>query len=97
MHESVSSNGTPRRAPSSITCALCSAANGAATVSACARPRDRASAIAVKKAGVASGNGLPASGPSTMRRASARAATMPALASSVTLRPTRYTSVSGVS
>ena len=57
--------------------------------SACARPRDSASAIAAKNAGVASGNGLPASGPSAMRRASARAATTPALASSVRLRPMR--------
>ena len=67
MHESVSSRGTPRLTPSRMTSLLCIVENGVTTSRSWARPSESARAIAAKNSGVASGNGLPASGPSARR------------------------------
>jgi len=53
--------------PSLITSDFSFSTKGASMLSSCARPSDIACAIAPKNCGVASGNGLPASGPSAMR------------------------------
>ena len=67
MHDSVSSNGTPRAAPRRMTSALLISAYGASTLKSCASPNDNARAIVSLNSGVASGNGLWPSVPSTMR------------------------------
>ena len=97
MHESVSASGTPRRTPSPMTSSLCIVANGAAIAIGCASPRESARDISSKNAGVASGNGLPASGPRTSRVMPRRAQRTAAFESSTMLRPSMYTSSSGVS
>ena len=63
MHESVSSSGTPSERPSAITSALCILANGVAMSMSAASPIESARDMVSKNSGVASGNGLPASGP----------------------------------
>ena len=67
MHDSVRSSGTPSSTPRAITADFSHATNGASIAIPCARPSDSARPIAAKNSGVASGNGLPASGPIAMR------------------------------
>ena len=67
MQESVSSSGTPSERPRRITSDLCSERSGASIAIEVARPSDSARARLSKKAGVASGNGFPASGPIRIR------------------------------
>ena len=64
--------------------------------SACARPSDSARAIAARNAGVASGNGLCSSVPSTRRSMPRRGAVHRRLAEQHDVAARRYTSSSGV-
>ena len=89
MHDIVSSNGTPSDAPSAITSSLCIAENGASIAIGCARPLESVCAIDARNSGVASGNGLPASGPMAMRGMPRSAQRTPAFASSSRFRPGR--------
>ena len=58
MHDSVSSSGTPRLAPSRTTSGLCIDANGVSMAIGRSSPSDSARCSAPKNSGVASGNGL---------------------------------------
>ena len=80
-----------------MTSALLIDTNGASIAIGAARPIESAAAIDSKKAGVASGNGLPDSGPMRMRGIRARAMNTDAFDNRMTFRPSRYTSSSGVS
>ncbi len=88
MHDSVRSSGTCSSRPRAITADFSHATNGASIAIPCARPSDSARPIAAKNSGVASGNGLPASGPIAMRPMPRYAHAIAALVSSTMLRPT---------
>src|SRR5207249_3625638 len=67
MHDKVSAKSTPSATPRLMTSAFSIVANGASMRTSRARPSDSARAIADRNCGVASGNGLCASVPTTMR------------------------------
>ena len=93
MHDSVSSKGTPNVCPRAITFAFDKSRKGAATTNSLPSPSESERDIA----SVASGNGLPASTPSAIRDSPRWAQAIAARVSRTRLRPTRYTSSSGVS